>query len=107
MSNVSLSYKGKNYTLGFNRKTASALEAQGFNIDALTAQPSVMIPMLFYGAFAMNHTGMKRRDVDEIFENLTGKMELINILAESYADTVSTLMEDAPESEGNATWAVQ
>lgn len=107
MSEVKLSYKGTNYILGFSRRTASAIESQGFNIETLTAQPSVMIPMLFYGAFQKNCAGIKRKLVDEIFDSLTGKQELIQLLAEMYAETVNTLMEDAPESEGNATWEVR
>ena len=107
MSEVSLSYKGKDYVLGYNRRTASAIESQGFNLESLTAQPSVMIPMLFYGAFAKNHTGIKRNLVDEIFDNLSGKRELIQLLAEMYAETVNTLMEDAPEAKGNAIWEVR
>lgn len=101
---VKITYKGVNYELGFNRKTASALESQGFNIDELTDKPSVMIPMLFYGAFAMRNTGIKRSLVDEIFDNITKKQELLQVLAEDYIETVTTLMEDAPE--GNAVWEV-
>ena len=101
---ITITYEGKKYELGFNRKTASALEAQGFNIAELTDKPSVMIPMLFNGAFAMRNTGIKRSLVDEIFENISRKQELLQVLAEDYVETVSSLMEDAPE--GNAVWEV-
>ena len=101
---VTITYEGRKYELGFNRKTASALESQGFNIDELTEKPSVMIPMLFYGAFAMRNTGIKRSLVDEIFDNIAKKQELLQVLAEDYIATVSSLMEDAPE--GNAVWEV-
>ena len=32
--------------------------------------------------------------------------ELIEALVEMYAETVSTLMEGSPETEGNAVWEV-
>ena len=101
---VTITYEDKKYELGFNRKTASALEAQGFKIDELTEKPSVMIPMLFYGAFAARNSGIKRNLVEEIFDHLTKKQELMQVLAEDYIETVSSLMEDAPE--GNAVWEV-
>jgi len=101
---IKLTYNKKDYELGFNRKTAAALEAQGFKADELTEKPSVMIPMLFYGAFMARNSGIKRNLVDEIFDNLTKKQELIQVLAENYIETVSSLVEDAPE--GNAVWEV-
>ncbi len=82
------------------------MEGQGFNVDALTTQPVTMIPLLFYGAFSKNHTGIKRGIVDKIYDSLSNKQGLITALVEMYAETVNTLMEGSPETEGNAVWEV-
>lgn len=103
---IKITYEKNTYELEFNRKTVRMMEGQGFNIDALTEQPATMIPMLFYGAFSKNHTGIKRNLVDEIYNSLPNKSGLIQALAEMYADTVSSLIEGNPSDEGNASWEV-
>ena len=106
MSKIAITYEEKTYELEFNRNAVRMLEGQGFNIDALTAQPVTMIPLLFYGAFAKNHTGIKRNLVDKIYESLQNKSGLIQALAEMYAETVNTLLDSGSETEGNAVWEV-
>lgn len=106
MSKIAIKYEKDTYELEFNRNSVRMMEGQGFNIDALTAQPVTMIPLLFYGAFAKNHTGIKRNLVDKIYDSLSNKQALIAALVEMYAETVNTLMEGSPETEGNAVWEV-
>ena len=106
MSKIAITYEKTNYELEFNRNSVRMMEGQGFNIDALTTQPVTMIPMLFYGAFSKNHTGVKRNLVDKIYESLSNKQGLIATLVEMYAETVSTLMEGDSNTEGNAVWEV-
>ncbi len=106
MSKIAITHEKNTYELEFNRKSVRMMEGQGFNIDALTEQPVTMIPMLFYGAFSKNHTGIKRNLVDEIYESLPNKSGLITALVEMYAETVSSLMEGNPSAEGNAVWEV-
>lgn len=106
MSKIAITHEKNTYELEFNRKTVRMMEGQGFNIDAVTEQPVTMIPMLFYGAFSKNHTGIKRSLVDEIYDKLPNKSGLISALVEMYADTVNSLMEGNPSEEGNAVWEV-
>ena len=110
---ITVTYKNKDYVLEFSRATAKQIEDQGFVIDHLTDKPVTMIPLLVYGAFMKNNRGIKRSLVDEIYENLVGKVGkdgeegFINVLAEMYAETVSSLMDETPVDEGNAaTWKV-
>lgn len=110
---ITVTYKEKDYVLEYSRATAKQIEDNGFVLDQLTAKPATMIPLLVYGAFAKNNRGIKRALVDEIYENLIGKSgkdgeeSFIGILAEMYADTVSTLVGDDTVDEGNAaTWTV-
>lgn len=107
MSKINLTYENKEYVLEYNRQSVKTMENQGFVLDELTAKPANMIPLLFSGAFIKNHSGkngVKRRVVDEIFEEIDDKTALIEALMEMYAETLSTLTEGS--GEGNATWAV-
>ena len=110
---ITVTYQNKDYLLEYSRSTAKQIEDQGFILDQLTDKPTTMIPLLVYGAFAKHNRGIKRTLVDEIYQNLVKKVGdeaeegFINILAEMYSETVSTLMSDEPVDEGNAaTWTV-
>ncbi len=110
---ITVNYKSKEYVLEFSRTTAAQIEGQGFVLDQIGDKPTIMIPLLVYGAFMKNNRGIKRALVDEIYANLVDKMGdegrdgFIGVLSEMYAETVSTLMSDEPADEGNAaTWTV-
>lgn len=110
---ITVSYQDKEYVLEFSRTTAKQIEDQGFVLDQLGDKPATMIPLLVYGAFMKNNRGIKRSLVDEIFENIVNKIGdeaeegFINVLGEMYAETVSTLVDNASTDEGNAaTWKV-
>ena len=110
---ITVTYKNNEYVLEFSRATAKAIEDQGFILDQVGTKPATMIPLLVYGAFMKNNRGIKRALVDEIYENLVKKVGeeneegFIAVLAEMYAETVSTLTDDANIDEGNAaTWKV-
>lgn len=110
---ITVNYKNNDYLLEFTRTTAKQIEDQGFVLDQLTDKPATMIPLLVYGAFAQHNRGIKRALVDEIYKNIVGKIGkdgeegFINVLAEMYSETVSTLVGDDPVDEGNAaTWKV-
>lgn len=104
MSKINLTYDTKEYTLEYSRQSVKTMEAQGFVLDELTTKPMTMIPLLFSGAFIKNHRGMKRALIDEIFDAISDKSNLMEALMELYAETLSTLTEATTE-EGNATWA--
>lgn len=110
---ITVTYKKQEYILEFSRNTAKQIEDQGFVLDQLTDKPATMIPLLVYGAFLKHNRGIKRTLVDEIYENIVGKIGtdgeegFINTLGEMYAETVSSLMGDNVVDEGNAaTWKV-
>lgn len=110
---ITVSYKGENYTLEYTRSTARAVENMGYKNDELADKPVTMIPLLVYGAFMRHHRNLKQKEIDEIYDNIVGKVGkegeegFINVLREMYAETANTLMEDNPVDEGNAaTWKV-
>ena len=63
-----------------------------------------MIPLLFEGAFIKNCKGIKRKQIDAIYDGIGDKTGLMGALMEMYAETLSTLTED--NSEGNVTWEI-
>ena len=110
---ITLTYKNEKYVLEYSRLTASAIERQGFNLDEITSKPNIMIPLLVHGAFLRHHRELKQKFIDEIYENLVnktgkeGEEGFISVLAEMYAETVSTLTDENAVVEGNAaTWTV-
>ena len=105
MSKIAITYDKKEYVLEYSRQSVKTMESQGFVLDELTSKPMTMIPMLFNGAFIKNHKGMKRKDMDEIYDELGDKTGLMEALMGMYAETLSTLTDDKAE-QGNATWAM-
>ena len=110
---ITVTYKNEKYTLEYTRLTAKAIESQGFVLDELTSKPNLMIPLLVQGAFIRYHRGIKQKLVEEIYENIINKSGMdgeegfIGVLADMYAETVSTLTDENAVDEGNAaTWTV-
>lgn len=104
MNTIDFTYKGQEYRLGFSRQSVKTLEAQGFVIENIGKMPASMIPTFFYGAFALNHRKIKRKLVDEIWDAIGNKDELIMALAELYAETIEDLMSDGDEAGETITW---
>jgi len=106
---ITLKYEGKSYNLAYTRESVTMMEQTGFLADELFTKPATMLPMLFYGAFRANHKGIKRRDVDQIYDNIENRSDLIAALVDMYRETVTSLVsnDDVEEGgEGNATWTV-
>ena len=104
MSKIVLNHENKEYELEFNRQSVKMMESQGFVLDELTSKPMTMIPLLFSGAFIKNCKGTKRSVIDEIFDSIADKTGLMQALMEMYAETLSSLTDDA--GEGNVTWTL-
>ena len=107
MSKINLTYDKKEYVLEYNRQSVKTMESQGFVLEELTTKPMTMIPLLFAGAFIKNHSGkdgVKRKVIDEIFEEIGDKTALMETLMEMYADTLASLTDS--NNEGNVTWAM-
>ena len=107
MKNIVLNYAGKEYTLEFTRKTVEIMARQGFKVTDVVEQPVLGVPTLFQGAFLSKHPNLRKGIVDDIYEHVPHRSELINALAEMYNIPTLALLEDIEENEGNATWTVQ
>lgn len=98
-------YKGVEYTLEFNKKSVETMEKQGFKASEITDKPMSTLPLLFSGAFIMHHRFVKKKLIDEIYEHMTNKEDLIGNLAEMYNEPIESLVSEPEEgAEGNVTW---
>lgn len=95
---------GVTYTLEFTRKTVELMEKRGFVISDISEKPATTLPALFAGAFIAHHKFIKQEIIDELFENLRNKEELIGKLAEMYNEPIISMLEEHEDSEGNAEW---
>lgn len=106
MKELKFSYNGVNYTLAFTRESVKEMENQGFNFQEAGGKVINTCDKLFYGAFGVYHKGIKRRLVNEIWENLDNKNELIEQLTEMIEATVADFMSVEVDNPKKITWEV-
>lgn len=85
------------YTLEFNRKSVLRAVKAGFDPNKMSdgdIETALMIPVLFNCAFDMHHGKMDEKDTDAIYEMIPEKTDLIEALAELFAEPISALTED-------------
>lgn len=99
---ISITYKGVDYTLEFDRKTVKHMENNGFVVD--TNKPYTMITDLFKGAFQMHHRKTPPELIEEIWDAQKKKDELLTALVTMYTEPISSLMDEADDEDENPTW---
>ena len=104
---VKIEYEGKTYELGYNKRTVQEVEGMGFVANKIDEMPGTMIPLLFKGAFLMNHRFTKDAVKDEIYRRLTKKEDLIAILGELYNEPLMELIEEPEDDEKKVQWTVE
>ena len=97
-------YNGVDYVLEFTRKSVESMERSGFVADDINKKPMTILPALFAGAFLANHRNTKREVIDEIYDKLPNKMDLIGKLGEMYNEPLMALLDDPEGTEGNVNW---
>ena len=90
------------YKLEFNRKTVTAMENNGFQLDL--DRPNTMIDSLFYGAFQMHHKRIDREFVRKIWDQQTNKEGLVTALVKAYQQPLEDLMAEPEGADANPTW---
>lgn len=101
---LTFSVEGKEYTLEFTRRTVQEMERKGFIASDITDKPMTTLPALFAGAFLANHRFVKPEVIENIYNKLTKKQELIGKLAEMYNEPILALVEEPAEDKGNVDW---
>lgn len=94
-------YNDKDYVLEYTRKTVEQMERQGFIASDIRDKPMSTLPALFQGAFLANHRFTKVDTINEIYDHMKDKSELIGKLAEMYNEPIMTLVEDPEADEKN------
>ena len=101
---ITFTYGGKEYTLEYTRKSVEQMERQGFVASDVNTKPMSTLPALFAGAFLAHHKFLKQEMIEEIYNKMPGKGDLIGKLAEMYNEPIQALTEDPEDDEGNVTW---
>lgn len=98
---VNFTYKNTDYSLGYTLATVEQMERGGFVRGELGSKMADMSQKLFYGAFLAEHKNIKRKLVEEIYNNLKDKEGLLMALVELYDEACDALLE-----EGNVSWTM-
>lgn len=101
---IRFSYNGKDYTLEYTRRAVRVVNERGFRPDELRNNTIVMVPLLFSGAFFAHHRNVPEKEINEIWEQMQNKEDLLTALGEMYSQPTEALMDD---SQGNVSWSVQ
>lgn len=102
-TSITFSYDGEDYTLEYNRNSIRVLERKyKFTINDLEELRVSSLPDMFACAFIMHHPDVKRSLVDEIYDSMGNKADLVEALCTMYAEVVDSIMNDEP-SKGKAT----
>lgn len=105
---ITLTHKGVNYTLEYDRMSIKLLEASGFKFDEFLDKPLTNIELAFAGAFIKNHAKVNQSTIDEIYENCKNKSDLIVVLKKMIDECYQSLLSDPTDEgeEGNVTWEI-
>lgn len=97
-------YNGQEFVLEYTRKSVEQMERQGFVASDINEKPMSTLPKLFQGAFIANHPYTPKSTIDNIFNKMTHRQELIGKLAEMYNEPIMALVDEPEELEGNLNW---
>jgi hypothetical protein len=100
---IKISKDGKEYILEYDKEAIVIMEKKGFNLQNVDGQTMNMYPLIFQGAFYKNHKYMKSAEIDEIFNNISNRRELMSKLMEMIADQYQELIGDNGD-KGNLGW---
>ena len=102
---LTVSFDGKEYVLGFNRDTVRQMERRGFDVSAAEARPMSSVYDLFSGSFLAHHRGVDQKKISEMFDRIGDISELAESLLEMYRDPFETLAdENAGEIKPVKSW---
>lgn len=105
---IRFEYEGDEYVLEFNRNALRMLdERYDFSYNDLEKLQVSKLPDLFYCAFMMHHSNVKRSKSDEIWDMLGGKEDVIMTLIEMYAGVMNSIMESNAEEGKAIAWTAE
>jgi hypothetical protein len=100
---INFDYNGKHYCLEYNRESVKRMEAAGYKPGESGAAPLLELDMLWAGAFYKNHRNTSSKVIENLLEQMTHKVKLLETLRTMIAETYNSLIdEEAEGDEGNA-----
>ncbi len=100
---LTFTFKGKEYTLEYTRRTVRQMEDSGFIASEVGDKP-MQILRLFSGAFLAHHRSVKADVIEEIYKAMPHKEDLITALIDMYNEPIEALMDEPDEESGNVEW---
>ena len=111
MKSITLKVNGKEYELGFTRKSVIDVERK-LNLSGLAEDDNNESNVarafnFFYASFFAKYPKISEEEVAEIFAKTNNKAKLMEKIGEMYAETVKSLFPDEKSEngeEGNTNW---
>lgn len=91
-------YNNVHYKLGFNKSTVRQLEQRGFDATKLQNLPATMIQLLWQGAFLKNHKRTPQSTIEDIWNHLENRNDVIIKLVELYSEPLAGIVEDLEDT---------
>lgn len=104
VNQINFDYNGKHYCLEYTPETIKQMEAAGFSISDYADRPATRTEQLWAGAFLANNRKTSATVIKELYSKMKDKETLVTNLVEMYNNTLSYLMSDDEDDEGNVEW---
>ncbi len=99
-SRIEFDYNGKHFCLQYTRETVKMMEAAGYNPSEAGSRPLIETEQLWAGAFLANHRKESQTVIKKMYDEMSKRDELLDILRDMIAETYMSLISD----EGNVEW---
>lgn len=103
---IKLEYDGKDYVLGFDRRTVQQMSDAGFSAAKFQADPIGSVLPLFHGAFLLYNRTLSSKEIDTIWESMPDKDGLMDVLIDMYGQGVKELFADPGATAKKGRWEV-
>jgi hypothetical protein len=101
---IQFTYKDVPYVLEYNRMAIKQMEASGFSLEEFTKKPMINIDIAFKGLFLKNHRRTNEKLIEEIYDKLGNRDQLIEKIGIMLTESYNSLLDDEENAEGNIEW---
>lgn len=101
---IQFTYKDVPYVLEYNRMAIKQMEASGFSLEEFTKKPMINIDIAFKGLFLKNHKRTNEKLIEEIYDKLGNRDQLIEKIGVMLTESYNSLLDDEENAEGNIAW---
>lgn len=101
---IQFTYKDVPYVLEYNRMAIKQMEASGFSLEEFTKKPMINVDIAFKGLFLKNHKRTNEKLIEEIYDKLGNRDQLIEKIGVMLTESYNSLLDDEENAEGNIVW---